>query len=146
MKHVVAFVVAVLTAYVLAVVFYTQLNLSNVVAMGLDVTLADRLSATLHDLSNMYLLLGLIFVAYVIAFAVTHQVLRWLPQLRYVGYVLGGFAAIYVLDFSLYKAMGDMHVLAATRTTFGAIALSLAGAVGGYVFVRLLPDSQVNPA
>ncbi len=134
-----AFVAAVLAAYVLAVLMYTQLNLGNVVEMGLTVTLADRFSAAVHDLWSMNLLLALIAVGFAIAFLVTHLVLRMLPQLRYLGYILAGGLAIFVLDFSLYKAMGDMHILAVTRTTVGTLALSLAGAIGGYVFVRLLP-------
>lgn len=134
-----AFVAAVLAAYVLAVLMYTQLNLSNVVEMGLSVTMADRLSAALHDLWSMNLLLALIAVGFAIAFSITHLVLRVLPQLRYLGYILAGGLAIYVLDFSLFKVMGDMHVLAVTRTMVGSLAMSLAGAIGGYVFVRLLP-------
>jgi hypothetical protein len=136
---VIAFVAAVLAAYILAVLMYTQLNLANVVEMGLTVTMADRVSAALHDLWSMNLLLVLLVVAFAIAFAVTHFVLRLLPQLRFIGYILAGALAIYVLDYSLFKVMGDMHVLAVTRTTVGTLAMCLAGAVGGYVFVRLLP-------
>ena len=139
LKRVIAFVVSVLVAYVLAVLMYTQLNLSNVVEMGLEVTMADRVGAALHDLAGMYLLLALIAIGFAIAFAVTHLVLRFLPQLRYIGYILAGFVAIYAIDFALYKVMGDMHVLAVTRTTVGTLAMCVAGAVGGYVFVRLLP-------
>ncbi len=139
MKRVIAFVAAVLAAYFLAVLMYTQLNLANVVEMGLTVTMADRVSAALHDLWSMNLLLVLLVVAFAIAFAVTHFVLRLLPQLRFIGYILAGALAIYVLDYSLFKVMGDMHVLAVTRTTVGTLAMCLAGAVGGYVFVRLLP-------
>ena len=142
MKRVIAFVASVLAAYILAVLMYTQLNLSNVVEMGLTVTMADRFSAALHDLWSMNLLLVLITVGFAVAFLVTHLVLRVLPQLRYLGYILAGGLAIFVLDFSLYKAMGDMHVLAVTRTMVGSLALSLAGAIGGYVFVRLLPPPQ----
>ena len=139
-----AFVAAVLVAYVLAVLMYTQLNLSNVVEMGLTVTMADRLSAAFHDLWSMNLLLALIAVGFAIAFLVTHLVLRVLPQLRYLGYILAGGLAIFMLDFSLYKVMGDMHVLAVTRTMIGTLAMCVAGAVGGYVFVRLLPEPQVS--
>ena len=139
MKRVFAFVVAVLAAYLLAVLMYTQLNLANVVEMGLTVTLADRVAAALHDLYGMYLLLALIAIGFAIAFAVTHLVLRVVPQLRFLGYIVAGGLAIYVVDFSLYKTMGDMHVLAVTRTTVGTLAMCVAGAIGGYVFVRLLP-------
>ena len=139
MKRVLAFIAAVVATYILAVLFYTQLNLANVVEMGLTVTMADRLSAALHDLWSMNLLLVLLVIAFGIAFAITHLILRFLPQLRFLGYILAGALAFFVMDFSLYKVMGDMHVLAVTRTTVGTLAMCLAGAVGGYVFVRLLP-------
>ena len=84
-------------------------------------------------------MLVLLVIAFAIAFAVTHLVLRLLPQLRFLGNILAGGLSIYVLDFTLYKVMGDMHVLAVTRTMVGTLAMCLAGAVGGYVFVRLLP-------
>jgi len=135
-----AYVAGVLAAYVCAAVSYTQLNLGNVIEMGLSVTLVDRLAATWHDLLGLNLLLVLIAVGFAVAFFVASWILRWLPQLRHLGYILAGGAAIYMLDYAMYKAMGDMHVLAVTRTGIGVMILSLAGAVGGYVFVRLLPE------
>ena len=59
MRRVLAFVVAVVATYILAVLMYTQLNLANVVEMGLAVTMADRFSAAVHDLWSMNLLLAL---------------------------------------------------------------------------------------
>ncbi|MBT7333789.1 MAG: hypothetical protein HN856_05375 [Gammaproteobacteria bacterium] len=141
MKRILAFILAVLAAYVLAVLMYTQLNLANVVELGLPVTAQDRVSAALHDLQGMLgLYLPIIGIALFIAFAVTHQVLRWVPQLRTLGYMLGGFAGIYVVDLMLVNVLGSgIHPLSVTRTTVGLLSQCVAGAVGGLVFVRLLP-------
>ena len=141
MKVVIAFVVAVIVAYVLAVLMYTQLNLANVVEMGLEVTLADRAAAAVHDLAGMLpLYVPIIAVAFLIAFGITRLVLMWVPQLRTLGYVLAGFAAIYTVDFALGALLtSGTHPLAVTRTTVGLLSQCVAGAIGGYVFVRLLP-------
>ena len=141
MKVVIAFVVAVVVAYVLAVLMYTQLNLANVVEMGLVVTLADRTAAAVHDLTGMVpLYVPIIAVAFLIAFGVARLVLIWVPQLRTLGYVLAGFVAIYTVDFALGALLtSGTHPLAVTRTTVGLLSQCVAGAIGGYVFVRLLP-------
>ncbi len=140
MKRVIAFVAAVFVTYLVAVLLYTQLNLGNVVEMGLEVTAADRFAAALHDLGGMAgLYLPVISVALLIAFAVTHLVLRWVPQLRTLGYMLGGFVGIYVVDYLLVNVVGGgIHPLAVTRTTVGLLSQCVAGAIGGYVFARML--------
>lgn len=143
MKRVLAFLGAVVATYILAVLMYTQLNLGNVVEMGIPVSVSDRVGAAFHDLLGMLgLYLPIIGVAFLIAFAVTHQVLRWVPQLRTLGYILGGFVGIYVVDYLLVNLVGSgIHPLPVTRTTIGLLSQCVAGAIGGYVFVRLLPTS-----
>lgn len=144
MKVVIAFVIAVVVAYVLAVLMYTQLNLANVVEMGLEVTMADRAGAALHDLAGMLpLYASIIAVAFLIAFPVARLILIWVPQLRTLAYVLAGFAAIYTVDFALGALLtSGTHPLAVTRTTVGLLSQCVAGAIGGYVFVRLLPEPK----
>lgn len=141
MKAVVAYLFAVLATYVLAVIAYTQLNLANVVELGLPVNLADRLGASWHDLLGMTsLYLPIIAVAFLIAFSITAVILRWVPQLRTLGYLLAGFVGIFTVDYALGALLtGGTHPLAVTRTTIGLLSQCVAGAVGGYVFVRMLP-------
>lgn len=144
MKGVVAFVVSVVVAYVLAVLMYTQLNLANVVEMGLPVTMGVRFEAAVHDLIHMVpLYLPIISVAFLIAFGVTRLILIWVPQLRTLGYVLAGFVAIFTVDFALGAILtSGTHPLAVTRTTVGLLSQCVAGAIGGYVFVSLLPNKS----
>jgi hypothetical protein len=143
LKRVIAFIAAVLVTYVLAVLMYTQINLGNLVEMGLEVTLADRVSAAFHDLLGMIVLyLPIIALAFLIAFATSHLILRWVPQLRTLAYMLAGFVGIFAVDFLLvHLVMSGAHPLAVTRTTVGLLSQCVAGAIGGYVFVRLLPTS-----
>ena len=140
MKLVLAYILAVVTAYVAAVLAYTQLNLANVVEMGLPVNLMDRIGAAAHDLIGMAsLYLPIIAVALLLAFGFTAIVLRWVPQLRTLGYMLAGFVGIFVVDYALGALLtGGTHPLAVTRTTVGLLSQCVAGALGGYVFVLLL--------
>ena len=144
MKLVLAFILAVVTTYVVAVLAYTQLNLANVVEMGLPVSFMDRVGAAGHDLIGMTsLYLPIIAVALLLAFGVTAIVLRWVPQLRTLGYMLAGFAGIFVVDYALGALLtGGTHPLAVTRTTVGLLSQCVAGALGGYVFVWMLPRPE----
>jgi hypothetical protein len=137
MRVVLAFIAAVIVSYIVAVLFYTQLNLGNLVEMGIAVGAGDRFSAALHDLGGMTgLYLPIIAVALLIAFLVTRLILHWVPQLHMLGYVLAGFAAIFAVDFALGMAFGT-HPIPVTRTTVGLISQCVAGALGGYVFALL---------
>ncbi len=148
LKNVLAFLAAVVVAYVVAVVFYTQLNLANLVEMGLAVSVGDRVGAGLHDLVGMApLYLPIIAVAFLLGFSVAALIIRFVPQLRSLGYVLAGFVAIYAVDFALGNLVASgTHPLAVTRTTVGLLSQCFAGAVGGYVFVRLLGKSDASAA
>ncbi|MEM7002656.1 MAG: hypothetical protein AAF529_17845 [Pseudomonadota bacterium] len=136
-----AFVAAVVAAYLVGTIGYSQMNLAWQVEMGMPVDAAVRWQTAVHDVSSMLdLYLGLIAVTLLLAFLVTALVLRWVPQLRTLGYVVGGFAGIFVLDFLLGALLtGGTHPLAVTRTTMGLISQCLAGAIGGSVYVRIAP-------
>jgi hypothetical protein len=136
-KRMFAFIAALVTTYVVAVLFYTQLNLGNLVELGLVVTGADRFSAALHDLGAMApLYLPLLAIDLLLGFLGAAFVLRWVPQIRTLGYLIGGFAAVFVMD-SLMSSATTLHMLPVTRTTIGLMSQCLAGAAGGWVFATL---------
>ena len=59
------------------------------------------------------------------------------------GYVLAGFVAIFTVDWALGNLVASgTHPLAVTRTTVGLLSQCIAGAIGGYVFVRLLGPAE----
>ena len=138
-RVIVAFLVGVLTTYVVGVLFYTQLNLSNLVELGLTVDLGTRIQAAGHDLLGMTgLYLPIVAVALLIAFLVARGIIVFVPQLRSIGYTLAGFVAILTIDFALNQAFGT-HPLAVTRTSIGLLSQCVAGALGGFAFVSCLP-------
>lgn len=139
-----AFFPAVLIAYLLASVFFTQTILATVQSFGLDVTLADRLAATWHDIMGMassYLLL--LLVAFIIGLPVAAGLTRLLGGHRALLFTLAGFVAVLALHLIMKTVLG-VSGIAVTRSLAGLIGQGLAGAVGGYCYHRLsrpLPSS-----
>jgi len=146
LKRILAFFVALLGGYTAAVLAYSQLNLSNLTDMGVSVSLGDRFATFGHDLLSMapvYLLA--MFVALLLAFLFATLVLRWVPHLRTLGYVLAGVVGMLTLIL-FFKILMGTNPIAVTRTVVGFASQCLAGAVAGLIYVRLnvksSPDTQ----
>ena len=136
MQRVLYFFLAVFVAYLFGTLTYSQLILANLAEMGVAIEMGTRFANAWHDFSHMYdLYLPLVSVALLLGFAVAGLVLRWVPQITTLGYVLGGFFAIYVMDYLLGAVLtGGTHPLVVTRTPMGLLSQCLAGALGGWVF------------
>lgn len=128
------YIIAVLATYLVGAALISQANLANVAAMGATVDWATRMDAMLHDALHMYeIYLPLVAVSFLIAFTVAALVVRQLPSLRLVGYVLAGFVGLVAIHL-LMKAVLGLTGVAPTRTLAGLFGQGCAGAVGGYVF------------
>ncbi|MEM7101097.1 MAG: hypothetical protein AAF541_22745 [Pseudomonadota bacterium] len=137
MKVVLGFVAAVVVAYLFAVLFYSQINLANLVEFGIEVDMGLRIQTLLHDLAGMTAIyLPVLVVAFLIGFLIAKLILRWVPQLRTLGYITAGFVAIFAIDALLGLVFG-MHPLAVTRSMVGLLSQCVAGAIGGYVFAKI---------
>lgn len=144
MRVLFGYLMAVVSAYVLASLLATQLVLWDVAAMGVPVNLADRLHASSHDLVGLAPTFGaLLAIGFLIAFPVAGGIIRWLPGLRVLGFTLAGAVAMLVLLSALQILLGVMP-LAAARTWTGTCLMVLAGAMGGRVFaaVSVAPDQS----
>ena len=140
-KRVLAFVAAWVVTYILAVSAASQAVLGWLESLGRDITLSQRMSYIGHDLAGMIVPYGVvILVALGIAFLVVALVVRKAPNLRLMGYVLGGFIGITAIHLTLQLVFG-MTPVWATVSPFGLLMQGLAGLVGGYVFVRINPRS-----
>ena len=74
MRRIGGFVGAVIATYLVAVLAYSQLNLANLVEMGVAVDAGMRVEVALHDLGGMVqLYLPLITVALALGFLVAAQ-------------------------------------------------------------------------
>jgi hypothetical protein len=128
------FLAAVVATYIVAVIGYSQINLLNLVDMGIAVDFAMRVQTLQHDLVGMLdLFLPIVIVALLLAFLTGALIIRRVPHLRTVGYVLAGTMAIYAVIVSLGLMMGT-NPIAVTRSAGGLLSQVAAGAVGGLVF------------
>jgi hypothetical protein len=137
-----AFFPAVLLAYILASILFTQTILAAVQSMGLDVSMGIRLGTTFDDMIGMtssYLLL--IFLAFILGLPVAAGLTRLLPSQRALLFSLAGFVAIVALHL-IMKAVLGISAIASTRTLAGLLLQGLAGAVGGYCYHLLSRPQQ----
>ena len=139
-SRIVAFLLALAVAYLIGTATYSQLNLASLIEMGMPVDSSVRWMTFWHDFTHMYdLYLVLLAVALLLGFGIATLILKWVPQLRTLGYVSAGFVAVFALDYLLGAVLtGGTHPLVVTRTTMGLLSQCLAGAVAGWVMVTAL--------
>lgn len=132
-----AYFAAVLVTFLFASIFATQFIMGNLQDMGMTVTLSDRFSATLHDIAGLSgIYLPLVAISFIISLPFAAGVIKFVPNLRLIGYVLGGAVGLVALHL-IMKAVLGLTGIAATRTVMGLLSQGLAGAIGGYLFYWL---------
>lgn len=146
-RVILAFLAAVVVTEVVAAAAATQFVIHEIVSLGYEVGLGDRLATTFHDILGMAsIYLPIIAVGELIAFGVAALVVRYLlPGWQRVGYPLAGFAAL-VAAIALMISLFDITPIAAARSNLGILVQGLAGALGGLVFVLLLPARAAGEA
>ena len=137
-----SYLTAVISTYIVGVIFVSQGNIANVVAMGFQVTITQRLEAVVHDLTHMTgIYLPVIAVSMLISLPIAAMIIRYAPHLRSIGYILAGITALIAIHMIIKMVFG-ISGIAPTRTLIGLLAQGVAGGVGGYLFHRL---SVQNP-
>lgn len=132
-----AYLGAVMVTYLLAATAATQSVLASLEAMGVAVTMGERLSTTGRDLIGMFPAYGaIIAIALAIALPIATTIARFLPGWRAFGLVAAGVVAMTVPHL-LMREFLEISPVAATRTVVGLLVQGLAGGVGGYAFYRL---------
>ena len=133
-RRLISFLVAGLVAYVIAVLFYTQINLSNLTDLGIDLSFSDRLGAAAHDLLSMTgMYLPIMLVALLVAFSLAAIVIRFLPNLRTLGFVIAGTVGVLALVLFFSSFLGT-NPIAVTRSSLGLLSQCGAGGIGGLVY------------
>lgn len=128
--------IAVVAAVSLGSLIQTQFNMASLMQLGVEIGWGDRVAATWHDLINFtpaYALL--VSIAFAIAWPVAALLGRWLPEQRSLRFTLAGFAAIWMMIAVMNLAL-PVTAIAATRSLTGVFALSLAGAIAGWIYTR----------
>jgi hypothetical protein len=141
-----AFLASVMGTYFVGVMFIGQGNLAAVAELGLNIGFSDRLETLMHDLTHMMsIYLPLVAISSIIAFPVAARIIRLTPNLRLVGYVSAGFAALIAMHVILKMVLG-LSGVAPTRTMIGLLAQGIAGAFGGYLFHLLTLKQSASSA
>lgn len=134
----VAYLAAVAVAAVLGCAGSTQFTLAGLSGFGIEVPLADRLSATVHDVVGMGPLYALIAaVAFLPAFAIAATLLRWVPGPRPFWFAVAGGAAIVAAILIIRYSVGGT-IIGGARTPLGLLVQALACGAAGWLFARVL--------
>ena len=146
-----AFLTAVAVTYLIAVFCYTQLNLANLIEMGVDISPEVRLTATIHDLlgmSEVYLPILVVFL--LIAYGLAGFFAAALKELRVLFFVMAGLLVPSAIDFLFTFSLWGLnivqytHPIAVTRTIAGLLSQSAACAIGSLLFCLMVGPTEAN--
>ena len=129
---------AALVTYVVAVIVNAQFVMN---AHGVPISVGDRLNMTAFDVSNMWLYLVIILVALLLGFLIAGLLKRFLPSLSSVAYPIAGAAAIGATLGLMYLQFQTVPISGA-RSAPGFASQVLAGAIGGWVFAKIVAAKQ----
>ena len=131
------FLIAVLCTYALASLAHSQFVLSELSAVNIDITLAARISMSLDDILGFFpILAAAIALSLLLGFGTVALIRKFQPQLTLWLYPVAGAAAILVMLLAMHPIL-DITLIAGARSTLGMISQSLAGLMGGWLFMRL---------
>ena len=134
MKVIAGYILAVLVTYILGAAFVSLGNIAAVISMGFEVTFSHRIEALLHDITHMYdLYLPLVAIGLMIALLVAAAIIRFVPNLRLIGYLSAGFVGMIALHVIL-KAVLGLSGIAPTRELLGLVLQGVAGGCGGLAY------------
>ncbi|TVS11116.1 MAG: hypothetical protein EA419_08970 [Wenzhouxiangella sp.] len=133
---------AVVAATVLGSMIQTQVNLAAIARIYQPVSFGDRIGTTAFDLVSFGPTWALIVaLGFLIAFLVAGGLARRWPRHRVWLFPLAGFVAV-VTALLVIDAMLPITLVAAARGVFGQLLLGLAGALGGWVYLQIVPQRQ----
>ncbi|MGY6554972.1 MAG: hypothetical protein ACXIUM_10675 [Wenzhouxiangella sp.] len=131
---------AVVTTAVVGSVVQSQINLAAISALSQSISMSERLGTSLFDIRSFSPVLGaLVALAFVLAWPVAGLVAKSRPERRRWLFPLAGFIAV-LTALLLMNALLPVAVIAAARTAVGVLALSLCGALGGWVYLKVTAE------
>ncbi|MGC6475890.1 MAG: hypothetical protein ACON41_04565 [Parvibaculales bacterium] len=138
-RRIFGFIGSVLAFDILAATVATHFVLNELTKLGVEVALQTRLSTTFYDILGMAPTLTPIFgIGLLIAFAVTGLVIRKLPAAQKrpsLAYAIAGFVSVMTALLAMEAVFG-LWPIPAARSLSGLLALSVCGAIAGYIFAR----------
>lgn len=133
---------AVVTTSVVGSLVQTQLNLAEIARIYRPVAVAERIETTLFDLGSFGpTWAAVVALGFLVAFVGAGLLARSWPARRGLLFPLAGFVAV-LTALLVMDAMLPVTVVAAARSVTGLVLLSLAGALGGWVYLRIVSQRQ----
>lgn len=140
LRAVFGFVAAVMVLTVLAVMFQTGFVLSALADVGAQLSLGAIVSMIIDDLIGFGPLYGaLIAIGLLAAFPVAALVHRITKLSRALVFAGAGLVCMLVMLVAMEQVFFGVQLVAGARTLPGLVSQLVAGAVGGWTFVRLTP-------
>ncbi len=125
---------------------HTQFVIERVVALGVSVSMSQRLDWTLADLIGMNdftapseLLPVIMWIAFLVAFLVASILTRLIGGLRVWVFMTAGFCSVVAVLF-VFKAVFGIMPIAGARGLAAMLTHGLAGIVAGFLFSTLTPS------
>ena len=132
------FLMAVIDASILTSIVSTQLVLADIQSFGLDVSAADRLQTTLHDVLGLALpLIGAIGLSFLVAFRVARYAIVRTGGYNAIWYMAAGFTSVPAAIYITRLVMG-VTVLASARTPLGMFLVACCSMAGGWIYFYLI--------
>lgn len=137
MKRVGVYFLAVVMAYLLAVIFISICNMGFLSDMAVSLPpLSKQLSVIGQDMLGMApMLLLLVSIALLLAWLFTGQILGRILRTNVWFYALAGFTGMVAIHLIPYSIFG-ISLVAATRTFSGLALQGIAGALAGWFFYQ----------
>lgn len=133
---------AVLVATVAGSLVQSRFTLAAIERIHAPVALRDRLALYVHDLGHFAPLWAVIMaLGFLIAFPVAGWLAHRRPRWHAALFPLAGLAAV-LTALLVMDAMLPVTVIAAARSALGVSLLCLAGALGGAVYIAIVPYRQ----
>ena len=130
------FVIAALIAFVFASIFHTQFVLHELIKVGAEISFTTRIDTTFGDLLGLAPGYGpIVALALLLGFLIMLLVRRFFPALGFWIYPIAGFVAIATAHLAMHPIF-NVTLIAGARGTLGLLFQCLAGALGGYVFMK----------
>jgi hypothetical protein len=146
LRRAVALLAAAAAALLVASIAHSLFVQQALRAVGARIPPGTALATMGRDLAGLAPALGaVILLALLIGFLAAGLILRWMPRLAAIVWPLAGWAAVATALWLMQLAYG-FTPLAGARTTAGFIAISLGGAVGGWLFGRLAGRAAAGAA
>ncbi len=147
-----AFLVAWAVCVATVSVIHTQFVIARMIGLGVDISLAERLSWTITDLKGLNdfsapseVLPVIMVIALFVGFLVAALLTRLFGGLRGPVFVVAGACAVVALLFTLKAVLGVMPI-AGARGEVPMLVHGLAGVLAGGIFTLLTPAPRPKRA